>query len=669
MKIGVKQSGWYRIGQSELTAAGFDVKADPRMLRLFVDGKELPILVAGEDDGGFDANDAVEFYGLGLNTPSTDTRVYWLEAGLQRGLRIGDAPAAKGYPSGESFAYTVERRDRTIYFSALRNGDEQNFFGSVVTGNAIDQKLTLNHISQSAREPAVIDVSLQGVTRLAHQVSVSVNGSPIGRVLFNGQANGRQKIEVSQALLREGNNVITLQSVNGPSDVSLVEAIRVTYQHRYQAENDSLSLTARSGETATISGFSTKDVQVFDVSDERDVERLAVSVDQTREGYSATFTVPSGIAGGERKLLALTDAKAHRASSIKLNEASSWRDASNAADLVIITARSFFSALEPLKKAREAEGYKVAVVDVEDLYDEFSFGNKSPTSMKDFLSLARSSWKLAPRFVLFAGDASYDPKNYLGFGENDLVPTKLIDTAYLETASDDWFSDFDADGVADMATGRLPVRNLEEVARVISKVMRYQQAEQASSALLVSDQNDGFDFEQASSRLRSFIPPSIRVEEVHRGQLDPGTAKARLLDAIARGEKLINYAGHGSVNQWRGSLLSSEDARALTNGDRLPLFVMMTCLNGYFHDAGGESLAESLMNAEQGGAIAVWASTGLTLPRDQAVINQALYGLLFNQSGKSLSLGEATAKAKSSITDIDIRRSWILLGDPTVRLT
>jgi hypothetical protein len=91
-------------------------------------------------------------------------------------------------------------------------------------------------------------------------------------------------------------------------------------------------------------------------------------------------------------------------------------------------------------------------------------------------------------------------------------------------------------------------------------------------------------------------------------------------------------------------------------------------LNGYFHDAGSESLPESLMNAEHGGAIAVWASTGLTLPQDQAVMNQALYGLLFNQSGKSLSLGEATAKAKSSITDIDIRRSWILLGDPTIRL-
>ena len=45
--------------------------------------------------------------------------------------------------------------------------------------------------------------------------------------------------------------------------------------------------------------------------------------------------------------------------------------------------------------------------------------------------------------MLLAGDASYDPKNYTGQGYNDLVPTKLLDTALLETASDDWLADFE----------------------------------------------------------------------------------------------------------------------------------------------------------------------------------------------------------------------------------
>ncbi len=677
-KIAARQAGWYRITQAELVNAGFEADVDPRMLRLFVDGRELPIEVAGGDDGRFDAGDTIEFYGTGLDTASTDTRVYWLVADFHPGLRITDAPTAKGIakgsPASNGFACTVERRDRTIYFSALRNGDDENFFGAAVTGNAADQTLTLNNVSQSATGRAVIEVSLQGVTNLSHQVGVSLNGSSIGRILFNGQAKGQQKMEVAQSQLREGENLVTLQSLDGPGDVSLVDFIRITYQHTYRADNDSLDLTAMSGETVTIDGFSSRDIRVFDVTDERDIQRLAVSLDQKKDGYAATFSAPGSVettpAAGERKLLAFTNTRIHRVSSIKLNEPSNWRDPSNAADLVIVTTRELFAAVEPLKKTRQAEGYKVAVLDVEDLYDEFSFGNKSPQALKDFLAVARSNWKLAPRFVLFAGDGSYDPRNYLGFGNWDLVPAMLIDTTYLETASDDWFSDFDGDGVADMATGRLPVRSFDEAVRVISKILRYQQSKQARSALLVSDQNDTFDFEQASSHLRSMIPPSIRVEEIRRGQLDAEEARARLFSAIARGQKLVNYAGHGSVNQWRGSLLNSDDAQAFTNSARLPVFVMMTCLNGYFLDAAGDSLSEALMTSGHGGAVAVWASSGLTLPQDQAIMNQALYRAIFNVNvlKQPATLGEITRRAKLEVSDVDVRRTWVLLGDPTMRL-
>lgn len=232
-----------------------------------------------------------------------------------------------------------------------------------------------------------------------------------------------------------------------------------------------------------------------------------------------------------------------------------------------------------------------------------------------------------------------------------------------------WFPDFDGDGVPEMAAGRLPVRSAEETTNAVSKIIRYQQTPRPNSVLLVSDQNDGFNFEQASSQLRGFIPPSLAVEEIRRGQFDPAEARARLLEALARGQKVVNYAGHGSVNQWRGSLLNSVYAGGLTNGDRLPVFVMMTCLNGYFHDALIGSLGESLMNAERGGAVAVWASSGLTLPQDQAMLNRALYRSMFNANLKQPpTLGEATRSAKGEISDIDIRRTWVLLGDPTLRM-
>ncbi len=66
-------------------------------------------------------------------------------------------------------------------------------------------------------------------------------------------------------------------------------------------------------------------------------------------------------------------------------------------------------------------------------------------------------------------------------------------------------------------------------------------------------------------------------------------------------------------------------------------------------------------------AVAVWASSGMTLPAGQAWLNKELHRLLFNR-GRALTIGEAVRSAKSSVPDRDIRRTWILLGDPAMTL-
>jgi hypothetical protein len=92
---------------------------------------------------------------------------------------------------------------------------------------------------------------------------------------------------------------------------------------------------------------------------------------------------------------------------------------------------------------------------------------------------------------------------------------------------------------------------------------------------------------------------------------------------------------------------------------------MMTCLNGYFDDPALSSLAEALMKS-QGGAVAVWASSGMTMPDEQALMNREFYRQLFANRG--IALGDAIKRAKAATSDGDVRRSWILLGDPTMRL-
>ncbi len=664
VKIAVNREGWYRLSQKELVAAGLNANVEARLLQLFADGRELPIIVNTGKDGRFADSSSIEFYGLGIDTPSTEARTYWLTQGSQEGKRIQIQRGEGVSSSSASFTQTVERRDRSIYFAALLNGDKENFFGAAVASQPIDLNLNLRNLAAGA--DATIDLSLQGVTQQPHRVLVQLNGVNLGEALSLGQENKSASFTAPANLLRDGANTLRLVGQNGGADVSLVDTIRVSYAHSFRAADDALRFTVPGREAVTVTGFTARTIRVFDITDSDNPREVAGKVVEQKDGFGITVAANEN---GNRTLLATTEAQMKRPLSVKADEPSSWRSTTNAADFVILAPRQFFSALEPLRAARQAGGLQTVLVDIADVYDEFNFGNKAPQAVKDFLNFAAKNWQTKPRFVMLTGDASYDAKNYLGLGDHDLVATKLLDATYLETASDEWFTDFDNDGVGELATGRLPVRTAEEAALVVGKLLRSDAAKTPDSALLVADRNEGYDFEAASAGLRTLLEPRLRVDEVRRGQLPLDEARRQLFAALARGEKLVNYMGHGSVNQWNGQLLNADEARNLTN-DSLPVFTLMNCLNGYVADATLESLGEALLKAERGGAVAVWASSGLTTPAEQAVMNQEFYRLALNKDarGVTATLGEAAQRAKAVIRNTDIRRTWILLGDPTQRL-
>ncbi len=134
VKIGITRPGWYRVDQPALVDAGLSAAVDPRTLRLFVDGVEQAVRVTGQEDGRFDAGDAVEFFATGLDTAYTDTRVYWLAAGTGPGRRMAVTPRRNAAPSADrAFWQGVQYKERSVYFAALRNGDVENWFGALVS--------------------------------------------------------------------------------------------------------------------------------------------------------------------------------------------------------------------------------------------------------------------------------------------------------------------------------------------------------------------------------------------------------------------------------------------------------------------------------------------------------------------------------------------------------
>lgn len=566
--------------------------------------------------------------------------------------------------NGGSFPFTVERRDRTIYFAALRNGERENFFGALITSQPVNQTLTLSQVDSATSNTATINVALQGVTMFDHFVAVRLNGSHVGLLSFRGQSHLELSIAVPHSMLTEGVNQVSLVALGGPSDLSLVDSIRITYQHTFVADDDALRLSVIAGQPVAISGFSNERIRVFDVTDVKAIEEIVGTLVKHEDGRYGVALIAQGT--GQRQLITLTEDRAKRVAALALKSTSSWRSYVGA-DFVIVAHPDFFDAAEALKAARQREGLSVAVVDIADIYYEFSYGQKTPQALKDFLYAARR-WKKPVRYALFLGDASYDPKNYAGFGNADFVPTKLMDSLFLETASDDWLADFNYNGIADFGIGRLPARTLSEAKLMVAKILSYEESRPSDEALLVSDRNDGFNFEAMSAQLIPLLPGNVRATEIKRGQLGDQLARAMILEAINRGQRIVNYAGHGNVDVWRGGLLGSADASHLQNGGRLSVFVVMNCLNGYFQHPATESLAEALLKSPAG-AVAVWASSAMAFADGQPSINQELYRQMYRGTGGVARVGDAAIAAKTATFDEDVRRTWILFGDPTMPIT
>ncbi len=673
-KLLVRQDGWYRITRDGLRAAGFDPGANPAALQLSTGGVEQALLVSDGGDGVLNGTDAIEFYGTAIDSQYDDARVYWLTVGKGSGLRITTNRDSGGRAAAPaSFPFTVERKDRTLAFLALTsNGDNDNFFGDVVTSEPTTNVLLLTNIDRDGASDPTLTVALQGATvGTVHQVEILVNGFSAGSLTFSGQEHKVTSFTVPNGWLLEGRNEIGFIARGEGDDVSVIDSIRLTYPRRYALTGGPLRLTAPGGTQVTLQGLADSSLRVVDIT--RPEQPVALS--PVFGGGPGETTAVVGVRGrGTVTLYAFTEPRTIPAADVVPDQPSAWDSRTNGADLVVIAHPSMLAAVEPLAALRRSQGLTVAVVDVTDIYDEFTFGQRTPYAIRDFLQQAVQTWRTTPRYVLLAGDATFDPKNYLGFGQLDLVPTKMVATAYLKTMSDDWLVDFNADGLPELAIGRLPAGTPGEASLMVSKILSREAAmgdgtpagAWDSRVLLVSDENFEFNFENAAAALKPLVPNTFSVQEVAVERMGESAA-AEIASQLNEGQLLVNYVGHGSVERWsRLGIFGDADAAGLANGGRLPVFVLMTCLNGMFADLFTESLAEALMLAPGGGGVAVWASSGLTQPGVQATMNQELFRQVFTTP--SIRLGDAVIRAKATVSDTDVRRTWILFGDPTMRV-
>jgi uncharacterized repeat protein (TIGR01451 family) len=678
VKIWVQHEGWYRVPQAALVKAGLDPNVDPTLLHLYAEATEQPMQITGATPGpgGFGPQAAIYFYGTGIDTEFSGTRVYWLAAGDSPGARIAQLPASVGSNQPPaSYSATVELKQHTTYFAALLTTTGENFFGALVSSTPVDQVLHVPYFDAKSMQPAQLEVVLQGViVAFPHDVQVALNGTQVGDVTFTGQSQGTLNMTLPPGLLRAWDNTITLTAQNGDFDTSLVESIRITYPRKYVAESDQLEFAGRAGEQLQLTGF-TSAPAVVDVTDPNNPVQLSPQSMSENGKFEVTLQVPwtttNPASHVVHTLLAVGTDRIAAAAGVLRNHPSHWHSPQPGADIAMVTYGAFEGMLAPLVQAHQAEGKSSVVVPVSDLYDEFNFGERSPFAIRQFLQSAATNWEKAPSYLLLNGRASLDPRNYLGFGQEDLVPTRILAASSLMTASDDWFSDFSNTGVPTIATGRLPVGTVEEEKTVVDKIATYETQSNSdiwtSQALMVADKDDTESFTQDTKTVQVNLPASMQVTDVFTATVGTTVARQDIVNGINSGQLLVNYLGHGSEEQWSGSdIFDTNTVSSLTNGSQLPVFLIMNCLNGFFQDVYAQPLGVTLLLAPNGGAVGVLASTGLNQAPPQAQLDALI---LQNALGASpATLGESIVKAKSKITDPDVRRTYVLFGDPAMHV-
>lgn len=569
-----------------------------------------------------------------------------------------------------SFDQTIEIKERLVHFFNLLNGEKENYFGSVIIGlpgASVTKTLTLTGLDTAATKPARLELSLQGGTPSALQLDVSLNNVSLGTMSFSGVQSRVQRFEIPVSGLVAGANQLKLTNIQG--GFSLIDYVRLVYPRSFRAENNQLRLGLPRNQTVSVENFSTQSIRVLDFTDPFDPTLTRPGVASSGGGFAITIT-NSADRSKARLVYAFPDGHFETPAGFTLNEPSTLNATSNGAAnlMVVIGHKSLLASLTPLVTLRQNQGLTIKVVDVEDVYDEFDYGIHGPYAIRNFLSHAFTSWQGgAPDYLMLLGDASHDPRNYEGVGDLDFVPTKLVDATFNETSSDDWFADFNDDGLPSIPTGRLPVRTLAQANLVIGKIVGFVPSNVPQSALLVADDptNYYFNFETANDEVEDLLPASVTVQKVYRRI--HGNDSNNVISKINAGQMLVNYSGHGNVDTWTSApIFTSSQASALNNGNKLPFVVVMDCLNGLFQDPRLEGIAEALMKANNGGSVAAFASSGLTIPDGQHAMSEQLYSLIFG--AQPIALGDAIKNAKAATNDIDVRRTWIFFGDPSMRI-
>jgi hypothetical protein len=538
-----------------------------------------------------------------------------------------------------------------------------------------------------------------------HEVEIQLNGRTVGTTAWDGQDHHVHEIEIASRHFADEDNLLELMvpkrkypdSGDLVIDVVLLNWIELEYEHARSVENEQLRLglaDPTAGGRIEVRSLDDAPIDLY-------------TSDGVRYRGDSGFVALDDAAGiAPFSVLPVDGAAAPN--EVVLDRPSDLMNAENQADYIMITHRSLMTGAERLAAFHRSRGLTVEVVDVQDIYDEFNYGILVPHAIRDFLQHAHDSWRSpAPRFVLLVGDASWDFKNttaddanYADWtyrpGENrrfwknrstayaegselnhrNLVPTSSYATLEGHAASDTWFVCLDdGDALPDMAIGRLPVVNLEDLDRIIDKIVAFSSDPPVGpwrrNLLFIANESPSFqrrsdNIAEIYSELgyvptRIYPHPSEPANEHHT---------QRILEFLDDGVYAVHFIGHGGRYIWRTGppdleknhdLFTLDHLDELAKNEKIPVVLSLTCYSGPFDHPTADSIGEKLVRIPERGAIAVFAASWRNSPSPR--MGEILLEELTTPGN---TIGEAIMRAKHHFGSQVLVQTYNLLGDPAV---
>ena len=722
LKMEIFNTGIYRINRFDLSNAGLDVsRIDPRQIRIFYGGGdelpfanetarpvlfEIPIEIIGGDDGVFDFGDQVLFFGESVDrfefnesagrftfqrNHYTSRNVYWLTYGgdfggpPRRWARENGSPAGTPLAIMTSFTDFTHDEQEFVFYRTESSGEFVNYF-DWYWGRGQNFTASIQTADALGGIPAKVIVK----TRNSFS-GLMVNGAAATRDSVYRNPYYYLHFFTTQNLQSGYNTLVLSNAVE-----FFLDYIEIHYSRHLRTIDNVLAFTS-----PTLLGLieyrvagSPGDYVLLDIASPDSVRRIV-----------------NGIFSGDTLRFQQVNTRRHRffmaapsrfkmVGRYSLYQRDNLRDPANRADYIMITHPEFREQTEQLAehRARQNPELEVRVVNIDDIFNQFSWGLYDPIAIRDFLKYAYENWSGAsPGICLLVGDGHYDFRNNLGGGHPIFIPPfEAADPPEAGASGSDenfiyfgryGYFDSDSSGSLDMIIGRLGVNSQAELQGVVDKIIDYEvnpdMGKWRNNIIVVADDNLGgqtpyetFHTSQAEALSNFHVPRTMEVQKIYlveyptRAGNFKTDARETLVRAINNGALIVDWIGHGNKNLWAHEQVFRrvEDIPRLRNGRKLPLMLAASCSIGFFDAPADQSMAEDLVRHQGGGAVASIGATRVVYAGPNTDLNNEIFDqILFEDStsfGGAFFLAKYIRQLNSPSGPIANDRNYVFLGDP-----